>query len=148
MMNLTDYMTLMISLSMLKRLDHESSLNPIAVIANQYATFKLLKKKRTKSRLRRQICIFLCWQKGNCKFVSSAASSLANSTVAFLTYLVDVFRDQFIKNSANAKRQAKNKEGTSRNCEKDCYRSSGTATTILVGRHCKCSQGLLSNTQM
>ena len=135
-MNLTDYMTLMISLSMVKRLDHESSLNPIAVKASQYATFKLCKKKKTKSRLRRQICIFLCWQKGSCKFVSSA-SSLGNSTIAFLTYLVDVFRDQFIKNSANAKHQAKNKEDTSRNCEKDCYRSSGTATTILVGRHCK-----------
>lgn len=45
-MNLTDYMTLMISLSMVKRLDHESSLNPIAVIAKQYATFKLSKKKK------------------------------------------------------------------------------------------------------
>ena len=49
-MNLTDYMTLMISLSMVKRLDHESSLNPIAVIAKQYATFKLSKKKKERSR--------------------------------------------------------------------------------------------------
>ena len=50
MMNLTDYMTHMISLSMVKRLDHESSLNPIAVIAKQYATFKLSKKKKERSR--------------------------------------------------------------------------------------------------